>query len=47
MFSDIEGMVELNSHSPQPVRVQSKLTLLQPLPQLCENNLYLGGVIIY
>lgn len=22
MFSDIEGMVELNSHSPQPVRVQ-------------------------
>lgn len=43
IFSDIEGMIELNSHSPQPVHVQSKPTLLQPLPQLCGNNLYLGG----
>lgn len=32
-FSGIEGMVELNSCSPQPVRVQSKPTFLQPLAQ--------------
>lgn len=43
IFSDIEGMVELNGDSPQPVRVQGKPTLLQQLPQLCGNNLYLGG----
>lgn len=43
IFSDIEGMVELNSCSPQSVRVQSKPIPLQPLPQLCGNKLYLGG----
>lgn len=47
IFSDIEGMVELNSHSPQPVRVQSKPTLLQPLPWLCGSKLYLGGITTY
>lgn len=41
-------MVELNGHSPQPVRVQSKPTLLHPTPgsMLCRNYLYLG-VITY